>query len=145
MGVELCMSMSKYFINQSAASTARAIEKVNSRSRRQRRRGRREHSGSVSVEAVDRHGDAMPFDCFDLSAVGIYLHTDFLLCPGEEIQLRLRLPMRFRPLEIAGEVVRAETGEGGLQPGIGVAFRTISRTDQEELGRFLMRRFLGHV
>ena len=82
--------------------------------------------------------------CFDLSAVGVYFHTDLLLNPGERVQLRMRIPYRYRPIHVVGEVVRVETGKRGIAPGMGIAFREIAETDSTALKQFLSRRFLSN-
>jgi len=87
----------------------------------------------------------MTLSCFDLSAVGVYIHSDYLLSRGETLQLRIRVPFRHRPIDVLGEVVRVETGEWGLPPGMGVAFREIAETDSAALKQFLLRRFLSNA
>ena len=113
-------------------------------SRRGRLRSRHFRKQQVTLEIIDDKMNVMPFDCFDISPVGAYLHSEFLLMPGDEVQLRLRLSCRFRPIQITGEVVRVEMGEDGLPPGMGIAFRDIAKQDSDVLKQFLLRRFLGN-
>ncbi|MCU0665333.1 MAG: PilZ domain-containing protein [Myxococcota bacterium] len=108
-----------------------------------RRLSRRHRRTQAGVEVI-RDGDAMPFECFDLSAVGLYLHAELLLDLGENVELRIDLPGRPRPISAKGQVIRAQTDNDGMGAGMGVAFREISRQDQACLERYLMRRFLGH-
>jgi Tfp pilus assembly protein PilZ len=96
------------------------------------------------LEIVEEEGSGVPLSCFDLSAGGAYLHSDYLFCLGESIRLRIRIADRPLPIDIEGEVIRVETGENGLVPGMGIAFRKIGKQDSDELRRFLMRRFLTH-
>ncbi len=110
-------------------------------SRRNRRRSRRHRTESVSVLLAQERGEAVAFDCFDLSSVGLYIHSNYLLCPGERVRIEVGFSSRLRPVIIAGEVVRAEMGDAhGLTPGMGIAFREISPGDRIELERFLARR-----
>jgi hypothetical protein len=109
------------------------------------RRSRRFRHPPVTLEIVDENRQATPLSCFDLSAVGVYLHSSFLLQPGEQMQLRIRVPNRRRPIDVLGEVVRVETGENGLFPGMGIAFRKILEADATALKQFLLRRFLSNA
>ena len=111
------------------------------------RRSRRYRNPPVTLEILDEHHElaATPLSCFDLSAVGVYLHTSFLLLPGEKIHLRIRLSSTLRPIDVLGEVVRAETGGDGLSPGMGIAFREVAESDSTALKQFLLRRFLSNA
>ena len=111
--------------------------------RRGSARARRIRKRDVALEIIDNEMNVMPFSCFDLSSVGAYLHSNYLLMKGDEIHLRLRLSQGRPAIEIKGEVVRVETGEDGLPPGMGIAFREIAKQNSNELKQFLMRRFLG--
>ena len=113
-------------------------------SRRLERAARRHRNPPLTLEIVAEEGGGIPLSCFDLSAVGAYLHSDYLFCLGESVRLRIRIADRPLPIDITGEVVRVETGESGLVPGMGIAFRKISKQDSDELRRFLMRRVLTH-
>jgi c-di-GMP-binding flagellar brake protein YcgR len=94
---------------------------------------------------VDEHGQAVPYDCFDLSAVGMYLHSDLLLTEGERLAMRITLPGGVRPVSVRGEVVRAEIGDGLRRSGMGVAFRNLSDEAREELRGYVARRFMRHA
>lgn len=115
------------------------------RSRRNRRRGRRERSERVSIEFVDDLGGLVPFTSFDLSSLGVYLHSDLLLSPGEEVQLLISLPALAQPLHVRGEVIRSDVGSELRAPGMGVAFRGLGDEDQLLLTRFVSRTCNGHV
>ncbi len=112
-------------------------------SRRLDRASRRHRNPPVTLEIIGE-GDFAPLSCFDISAVGAYLHSDYLYCLGESIRLRVRIAGRPRAIDITGEVVRVETGETGLVPGMGIAFRQIDKQDADDLRQFLMRRILTH-
>ncbi len=99
----------------------------------------------VSIELVDEQGDAMAFDCFDLSAVGVYLHSDLLLYEGEELLLRLSLPSSRRPFSVKGKVVRADVGDGQGSAGMGVAFCDMGHDAREQLRCYVARRFVRHA
>lgn len=103
---------------------------------------RRDRLEDVYVELVLGSGHAVPFDRFDLSAVGVYLYSDFLLSVGEEIGLRLRLPFSPRAVEVSGRVVRAQVGDEQQPAGMGVAFRDLDPGLRRELRDFIARRFL---
>jgi hypothetical protein len=115
-------------------------------SRRRRRLSRRSESlGEALVEVVDEHGQAIPYECFDLSAVGMYLHSDLLLTEGERLSLRISLPGCVHPLSVDGEVVRAEIGDELRRAGMGVAFRNLSEEAREILRGYVARRFVRHA
>jgi len=101
--------------------------------------------GELSIELIDEGGQAVAFECFDLSAVGVYLYSDLLLSPGEIVHLRLKLPWSARPVHVRGEVVRAEPEDGAQSPGMGVAFRDLGADVEAELKRYVARRFFRHA
>lgn len=115
------------------------------RSRRRRLARRSEGLGDAFVEVLDEHGQSVPYECFDLSAVGMYLHSDLLLTEGERLQLRITLPGGSRPVVVRGVVVRAEDGDGPRRSGMGVAFRNLSEEAREELRGYVARRFVRHA
>lgn len=100
--------------------------------------------GDVKIEVLDESGQTIPFDCFDISAVGVYLHSDLLLTEGERLDLKLTLPSAVRAVSIRGEVVRADTGDGFHAPGMGIAFRGIAPEVREQLRSYVARRFVRH-
>jgi hypothetical protein len=113
---------------------------------RRRRLARRSASLSDAVvEVIDEHGQAIPYDCFDLSAVGMYLHSDLLLTEGERLSLRISLPGGPHPLSVDGVVVRAEMGDELRSSGMGVAFRNLSDEAREILRGYVARRFVRHA
>jgi len=114
-------------------------------SRRRRLARRSEELADASVEVIDEQGQAIPFECFDLSAVGMYLHSDLLLTEGERLHLQITLPGGARPIAVRGEVVRAEIGDGLRRSGMGVAFRNVSEEARGELRRYVARRFARHA
>jgi c-di-GMP-binding flagellar brake protein YcgR len=126
------------------AIDARGGASVAMRSRRSRR-GRRVRADEIAIELLDDSGRAIAFDCFDLSAVGVYLYSDLLLSPGERVRLRLCLPTTGGKVAVEGEVVRAEAEEGVQQPGMGVAFRELEPTVQEALRSYVAERFIRHA
>jgi hypothetical protein len=115
------------------------------RSRRCRTSETHTVAGELAIEMIDESGRAIPFECFDLSAVGVYLYSDLLLSPGELVQLRLRLPWSARPILVRGEVVRAEPEDGVQSPGMGVAFRDLGADVAQELRSYVARRFFRHA
>ncbi|HUT76867.1 MAG TPA: PilZ domain-containing protein, partial [Polyangia bacterium] len=104
--------------------------------------GRRDRLEDVRLELVLGAGHAVPFDRFDLSAVGVYLYSDFLLSEGEEVSLSIRLPFSPRAVEIAGRVVRAQVGDEQQSAGMGVVFRDLDAGMRQELREFIARRFI---
>jgi hypothetical protein len=115
------------------------------RSRRGRIAQSEPQGSELSVELIDEAGQAVAFECFDLSAVGVYLYSDLLLSPGEIVHLRLKLPWSLRPVHVRGEVVRAEHEDGAQSPGMGVAFRDLGADVEAELKRYVARRFFRHA
>jgi hypothetical protein len=113
-------------------------------SRRMDRSFTRHRNPPVRMELVE-DGNVIALSCFDLSAVGAYLYSDYLFCEGDTVELRLHIASRLDPMTVIGEVVRVETGESGLMPGMGITFRKITEQDSDELKQFLLRRFLTHV
>ena len=123
---------------------ARDAAAAEQRSRRSRR-GRRVRADEIGIKLIDEQGHAIEFDCFDLSAVGVYLYSDLLLSPGERVRLQLRLPTTGGAVAIAGEVVRAQVEEGIQSPGMGVAFRDLDHGVQEALRSYVAQRFVRHA
>ncbi len=122
----------------------RGHESGRTRRQRHRRSHRRFRDQRVSVSVVDDELGDIQFDCLNISPVGVYLRTDFLLLPGDEVNLRIGITPWHRPFDVTGKVIRVDTGETGLPPGMGIAFHRIATTDSKELKLFLMRRFLSH-
>ena len=115
------------------------------RSRRGRVSDPGPQAGELSIELIDEGGSAVAFECFDLSAVGVYIYSDLLLSPGEIVHLRLKLPWSIRPVHVRGEVVRAEPESEAQSPGMGVAFRDLGAEVEIELKRYVARRFFRHA
>jgi hypothetical protein len=103
--------------------------------------GRRDRLEDVYLELVLGAGHAVPFERFDLSTVGVYLYSDFLLSEGEDVCLKIRLPFSPRAVEVAGRVVRAQEGDEQQPAGMGVAFRDVDNGLRQELREFVARRF----
>lgn len=115
-------------------------------SSRRRRLSRR--SGALVdavVEVLDEGGQAIPYECFDLSSVGIYLHSELLLTEGERLSLRIALPGSRHPVSVDGVVVRADIGDGLRRAGMGVAFRSLSDEARDVLRGYVSRRFVRHA
>ncbi|MCP4599789.1 MAG: hypothetical protein GY847_04485 [Proteobacteria bacterium] len=122
--------------------SSRAALKGSTRtSRRQRLTSRRTRTKQATIEILDDHLAAASFDHFELKADQVYLHSDFLLCPGDEVLLHISLSTCREPLNAIGVVVRAETGDDGLRPGMAVSFTEMKDSDRHELKRFLSRRY----
>jgi hypothetical protein len=128
-----------------AATSAGWADGAAAVSRRRRLSRRSEALVDALVEVIDEHGQAIPYDCFDLSAVGIYLHSDLLLTEGERLSMRIALPGSRHPLSVDGEVVRADIGDGLRRSGMGVAFRSLSDEARDVLRGYVSRRFVRHV
>jgi hypothetical protein len=96
------------------------------------------------VELVSVDGSTVQVERFDLSTAGVYLHSSYLVSPGKQVSLRIRLHDYPRPLDIQGKVIRAEDGETGLAKGMGIIFNEIGKSDEAIIRRFLLRRFLGN-
>ena len=122
-----------------------AVSAMGTSRRVNRRMSTRRSLEDVSIELVDEQGDSVAFDCFDLSAVGVYLHSDLLLFEGEELLLRLSLPSSRRPFSVKGKVVRADVGDSQGSPGMGVAFCDIGHDAKEQLRCYVARRFVRHA
>lgn len=130
---------------RSAPAAAEPDTGAEASSRRRRLARRSDGLGDACVEVLDEHGQAVPYDCFDLSAVGMYLHSDLLLTEGERLALRITLPGGSRPVDVRGVVVRADIGDGLRLSGMGVAFRNLSEEAREELRGYVARRFVRHA
>jgi len=91
-----------------------------------RRVGTRYPSSDARIYIVDESGVQIPLEIFDLSSSGAYIKSDLLLCPGDEVDLRLELPFIEKDLMLRAKVVRGEVEEHGKGPGMGVSFESIS-------------------
>lgn len=130
----------KLMPNRSRRTRTTISEKA---SRREERvKTSRGNLSEVKIVVLDESGQTVPFDCFDISAVGVYLHSDLLLTEGERLKLELTLPSAIRPVHISGEVVRADTGDGYHAPGMGIAFRGIAPDVKEQLKSYVAKRFM---
>lgn len=94
------------------------------------------------IEVVDEMGTAVSFDNYQISTVGAFLHSPYLHCEGEKLQLRLSLPRVERPLLIEGEVVHANMD---TESGMGIVFRRMSLRDKRYLQEYVTRRFINNV
>ena len=115
------------------------------RSRRARQTvnpGRRRYT---KIELVDEFGTAIAFDRFDLTYSGVYLHSELVMYPGEEVTLKIDLVGEYLPIVLTGRVVSAETSNVGRGPGMGIIFKDLRRPEKIRLKRFFSRRFLNHV
>ncbi|MDX2050781.1 MAG: PilZ domain-containing protein [Polyangiaceae bacterium] len=75
----------------------------------------------------------------NLSLGGGFIASHAIKPVGEPLEVRLFLPDRTVPLRIAAEVrwARSFDEKNELPPGMGVAFRTLSRNDEQLLAAFL--------
>ena len=126
-------------------TTGERTEAEGAQRSRRSRRSRRVRADEIGIELIEDNGRSIVFDCFDLSAVGVYLYSDLLMSPGERVRLRLRLPTTGGAVAVEGEVVRAETEDGVQNPGMGVAFREVDDRVREALRSYVAQRFIRHV
>ncbi len=71
----------------------------------------------------------------DLSRLGMFLRTDFLDIPGQEVTIDLELPGE-SPLHLSGAVVRVETEPD--HSGMGIRFDQIPDAARRPLANFMI-------
>jgi uncharacterized protein (TIGR02266 family) len=75
---------------------------------------------------------------FNLSAWGVFIHTEVPFDTGEEVVLRFQLPEQPQSIRSTGRVVWANTDPnrwGGM--GMGIQFLDLGATDRESIERYL--------
>jgi len=85
------------------------------------RRGELRHN--IVLDVNYRHGDSYLFSrSSNLSEMGIFLVTPAPPATGTRMDLRFSVPGEERPIEVTGEVMWIEQGQGGSEPGMGIRF-----------------------
>ena len=92
----------------------------------------------ATVHLLDDDGSLIPFESFDLSAGGIYLRSELLYYPGDELILQIDIPGLSEPLVIIGEVIRVDV-DNTSTPGMGVAFWSLTSAERYILNNYLSR------
>ena len=93
----------------------------------------------LKVEYSTTGGDIFYDYSTNISATGLFLHSNHPLAKGSHVHLRLSLPGTNRPLHILGEVMWVHRGavKNPALPGVGIRFRFISEEHKHALIRFL--------
>ncbi len=76
----------------------------------------------------------------ELSADGLFLHTDDLLPEGSMMTLRLRLPGAARAFTVLGRVARVVLGGLTRSPGMGIRFLDIRPGDRDRIAEYVALR-----
>ncbi len=84
----------------------------------------------VVVHLIDDDGTMIPFESFDLNHGGMFLRSDLLMYPGDEVVLQLEVPGAPAPLLVIGKVVHVGVDENGEASGMGVSFWSLTSTER---------------
>ena len=97
------------------------------------------------VEIVDEHNCGISCEHFELSATGVYLYSNYDLCPGDAVRMRFFGFGDYGSFDLAGEVVEADPGDAVTWAGFRVAFTSFGQNERAKLAEILTRRVLEYV
>jgi len=84
---------------------------------------------SIEVCLFDEFGEPVVMETLDLGPSGMFVRSDLVYEPGEELFVNLRLEAG-PTFMVRGRVVRAQLGESGSPAGMGIKF--VGLTPREE-------------
>lgn len=90
----------------------------------------------------DETGEAIVLESVDIGPRGVFVRSDVLLEPGEDLWVSLSVPGGPK-LVIRGRVIRGELGIDGRPAGMGIAFVDLTAREEAWLQRFA-RDEIGH-
>lgn len=73
----------------------------------------------------------------EISADGLFLHTEDVLPEGSMMTLRLRLPGAERAFTVLGQVARVVLGGLAQSPGMGIRFLDIRPGDRDRIAEYV--------
>lgn len=83
----------------------------------------------VEVCLFDEFGEPVVMETLDVGPAGLFVRSDLIYEPGEELFVSLRLEGG-PTFVLRGRVVRAQLGEGGRPAGMGIKF--VGLTERED-------------
>lgn len=96
------------------------------------------------VELVDEHNCGISCEHFELSATGVYLYSNYDLCPGDAVHMRFFGLGEQGAFDVSGKVVETDPAGDDKWGGIRVAF-TSGEHKRNQLAEMLTRRILKYV
>jgi hypothetical protein len=90
---------------------------------------------SQDVCLFDDCGDAIVLESVDIGPRGVFVRSDVLLEPGQDLWVSLSVPGGPK-LVVRGRVVRGELGTDGRPPGMGIAFVDLTAREESWLQKF---------
>jgi hypothetical protein len=79
----------------------------------------------------------------NLSRTALFLHSEFLDDPGEEVDVSFALPGDVEPIALRGRVIRVH--DGPLCPGMAIRFTAVPAPARLKLRRFFAARSDGRL
>lgn len=100
------------------------------------RRISRRRSFATDACLFDESGEPVVLETVDLGEGGIFVLSELLLEPGEELWVSFRLPSGPK-LVVRGRVVHGQLGSKSLPPGMGIEFLDLSDRERGSIGVYL--------
>jgi hypothetical protein len=110
--------------------------------REEARRAGPRRTVAQDVCLFDESGEAIVLESVDIGPRGVFVRSDVLLEPGEDLWVSLNVPGGPK-LVVRGRVIRGELGVDGRPAGMGIAFIDLTSREEAWLRRF-SRDEIGH-
>lgn len=101
-----------------------------------RRRGSPRRPFSTDVCLFDESGEPVVLETIDLGTDGLFVSSELLYEPGEELWVSFRLPTGSK-IVVRGRIVRGQLGNTRFPPGMGIEFVDLSDRERSCLGGFI--------
>ena len=101
--------------------------------------GRRAGPRRPMVEEVslfDESGEPIVLETTDVSPRGVFVKSDLLFDPGEELWISMKLPSGPK-LVVRGRVIHGHLGGSGQPAGMGISFVDLTAREETSLRHFL--------
>lgn len=110
-------------------------EHVDGNADKGRRIGQR-RSVIQEVSLFDESGEPIVLETVDIGPRGVFVRSDLLFDPGEELWVSLRIPEGPK-LVVRGRVVRGDLGRAGETAGMGISFVDLTAREESWLRRYI--------
>jgi hypothetical protein len=88
------------------------------------------------VSLFDESGEPIILETIDIGPRGVFVRSDLLFDPGEELWVSLRIPEGPK-LVVRGRVVRGDLGTMGEVAGMGISFVDLTAREESWLRRYI--------
>jgi hypothetical protein len=110
--------------------------------REEARRAGPRRTVAQDVCLFDESGEAIVLESIDIGPRGVFVRSDVLLEPGQDLWVSLSVPGGPK-LVVRGRVIRGELGLDGRPAGMGIAFVDLTAREESWLQQFA-RDEIGH-